>query len=56
VLSLRELNEARVQAADLVIITAPPPRSLAQYDNVIRVHPLLLPEDVEAITTWLSSR
>jgi mannitol operon transcriptional antiterminator len=56
VLSLRELDEARVQAADLVVITAALPRSLATYDNVIRVHPLLLPEDVEAITKWLSSR
>lgn len=55
VLSLRELNVARMASADLVITTTPLPRALQEFASVIQVHPLLLPEDVEAITTWLSS-
>jgi hypothetical protein len=55
VLSLRELDVARMASADLVISTTPLPHPLAGYASVIQVHPLLLPEDVEAITTWLSS-
>ena len=55
VLSVRELNAARIAAADLVISTTQLPESYSQYASVIQVHPLLLPEDVEAITNWLSS-
>ena len=62
VLSIRDLTPQRVAIADLVI-TIEPLSSLqisedhsGDRDNVIHVHPLLLPEDVEAITTWLASR
>lgn len=55
VLSVRELSAARIASADLVISTMPLPESYSQYASVIQVHPLLLPEDVEAITSWLST-
>lgn len=55
VLSLRELNTGRMASADLVITTTPLPRNYEDFASVIQVHPLLLPEDVEAITNWLSS-
>lgn len=53
VLSLRELNAERVANAQLLISTVPvlSPRQSLQ---VIQVHPLLLPEDIETITEWLS--
>jgi mannitol operon transcriptional antiterminator len=54
VLSLRELSQHHVEAADLVISTVPLPAGAARGAQVIRVHPLLLPEDVEAITQWLA--
>ncbi len=55
VLSLRELNSARLASANLVISTTTLPDNLTKFATVIQVHPLLLPEDVEAITDWLSS-
>lgn len=55
VLSVRELNAPRVASADLVITTTTLPKPFEKFASVIQVHPLLLPEDVEAITTWLSS-
>jgi mannitol operon transcriptional antiterminator len=62
VLSIRDLTPQRVATADLVI-TIESLSSLAinedapgEHNNIIHVHPLLLPEDVEAITTWLASR
>ena len=55
VISLRELDAARLASADLVISTTPLPPAFAHFANVIQVHPLLLPQDVEAITNWLSS-
>lgn len=54
VLSLRELNVARMASADLVITTTPLPQGFDKYASVIKVHPLLLPEDVEAVTAWLA--
>ncbi|GAB4423173.1 MAG: transcription antiterminator [Anaerolineae bacterium] len=53
VLSLRELTAERVADAQLLISTVPvqSPRPSLQ---VIRVHPLLLPEDIETITQWMS--
>lgn len=53
VLSIRELTGERVASAQLLISTVPvqsPRRTL----DVIQVHPLLLPEDIDAITHWLS--
>lgn len=53
VLSLRELNEVRLYSADLIITTIPLGSAITNNHQVIQVHPLLLPEDVEAITRWL---
>ena len=54
VISLRDLTPALVAAADLVLTTVPLARQFAQRDNVIQVHPALMPEDIEAITRFLS--
>ena len=54
VISLRDLTPPLVSAADLIITTVPLPRHHANNPNVIQVHPLLLPEDIEAITQFLS--
>ncbi|MFW5943204.1 MAG: BglG family transcription antiterminator [Chloroflexota bacterium] len=56
VLSVRELTRQHVQQADLVLTTIPLKPDLHDHDNVLQVHQLLFPEDVEAITAWLSSR
>ena len=56
VLSVRELTRQHVQRADLVLTTIPLKPELHNHDNVLQVHQLLFPEDVEAITVWLSSR
>lgn len=53
VMSLRELNEVRLYSADLIITTVPLGSAISNNHQVIQVHPLLLPEDVEAITRWL---
>ncbi len=54
VLSLREVHRDRVADVDLVITTVPLPPVLEGKVDVIQVHPLLLPEDIEAITHWLA--
>ena len=55
VVSLREIDPEYLETTQLVITTVPLPTIIAEkQDNVIRVHPLLLPEDVEKITSWLS--
>ncbi|MCB0153860.1 MAG: PRD domain-containing protein [Anaerolineae bacterium] len=54
VLSLRELSPEHVAGAQLLITTVPllkPPRPGLP---VIEVHPLLMPEDIETITHWLT--
>jgi mannitol operon transcriptional antiterminator len=56
VLSVRELTRSRLQAADLVITTIPLAAEITDKQKVIEVHHLLFPEDVEAITRWLSDR
>lgn len=53
VISVRELSDQRVAHVDLIISTVPLDRDDVQAD-VIQVHPLLLPEDVAAITQWLA--
>lgn len=55
VVSLRELNKRQIDTADLIITTIPLP-DLAEHEAsaVIQVHPLLLPEDIDHITQWLS--
>ncbi|MGB1249372.1 MAG: BglG family transcription antiterminator [Candidatus Promineifilaceae bacterium] len=54
VLSMRELNVERVDSAELVLTTVPLPTKLVGDIKVIKVHPLLLPEDIETITQWLA--
>ena len=54
VVSLRELNPAQLTAVELIITTTPLPVNISDQVHVIQVHPLLLPEDVEAITQWLA--
>jgi mannitol operon transcriptional antiterminator len=53
VLSLRELTVDRVAEAQLLISTVPV-QSPRQSLQVIQVHPLLLPEDIDTITQWMS--
>lgn len=54
VISLRDLTPALVASADLILTTIPLPRQYANGPKIIRVHPLLMPEDIEAITKFLS--
>jgi mannitol operon transcriptional antiterminator len=54
VTSLRDLTTALVASADLILTTVPLPRQFANNPKVIQVHPLLMPEDIEAITQFLS--
>jgi mannitol operon transcriptional activator len=54
VVSLRDLTYALMLSADLILTTVPLPRQYADNPKVIRVHPLLMPEDIEAITRFLS--
>lgn len=54
VLSLREIKPHHLEAAQLIITTIPLPPHLTNRITCIQVHPLLLPEDVEAITQWLA--
>jgi len=56
VVSLRDLTSAMMLSADLILTTVPLPRQYTGSLNVIRVHPLLMPEDIEAITRFLSLR
>jgi mannitol operon transcriptional antiterminator len=55
VVSLRELNKEIIEGAELIITTVPLANtSMEPHHNVIQVHPLLLPEDIETITQWLA--
>jgi len=54
VISLRELNANRAEQAELIITTTPLPSWIQEKTDVIQVHPMLRPEDVEAITQWLA--
>ena len=56
IFSVRELTLQDVNRADLVLTTVPLRPELQRRDNVLQVHQLLFPGDVEAITAWLSSR
>jgi mannitol operon transcriptional antiterminator len=53
VLSLRELSPERVADAQLLISTVPVQTPRPGLP-VIQVHPLLVPEDIETITNWLT--
>ena len=54
VVSMRDLTYALMLSADLILTTVPLPRQYSDNPKVIRVHPLLMPEDIEAITRFLS--
>jgi mannitol operon transcriptional antiterminator len=54
VISLRDLTPALISSADLILTTVPLPRQYANHEKVIQVHPLLMPEDIETITQFLS--
>jgi mannitol operon transcriptional antiterminator len=54
VTSLRDLTPALVASADLILTTVPLPKQYTNNSKTIQVHPLLMPEDIEAITQFLS--
>lgn len=54
VISLRDLTPTLISSADLLLTTVPLPRQYANNPKVIQVHPLLMPEDIETITQFLS--
>jgi len=54
VISLRDLTPALVSSADLILTTVQLPRQYANNPRAIQVHPLLMPEDMEAITQFFS--
>lgn len=54
VVSLRALDAAMAGAVELIITTVPLPVDISSRVKVIQVHPLLLPEDIETITHWLT--
>jgi len=53
VTSIRELSNEAVSSADLIITTVPISKDISEKIKVIQVHPLLLVEDVEAITLFM---
>jgi mannitol operon transcriptional antiterminator len=53
-LSLRVLNAEKIESAQLIITTVPLYPIDTQEVKVIQVHPLLLPEDIDAIMEWLA--
>ncbi len=55
ILSVRDLTVENLAAASLVITTTTLSSALIKNNsNVIQVHPLLLPDDVETITNWMA--
>jgi mannitol operon transcriptional antiterminator len=54
VISLRDLTPNLISSADLVLTTVPLSRQYANNPKIIQVHPLLMPEDIETITQFLS--
>jgi mannitol operon transcriptional antiterminator len=54
VISMRELTDENIAPADLIISTVPLANTIHRKIKVIQVHPLLLAEDVEAITKLLN--
>ncbi|HEX2910705.1 MAG TPA: hypothetical protein VH186_07860 [Chloroflexia bacterium] len=54
VLPVREVSAEKIATADLLITTVPLDLPQAQAIDVIQVHPLLKPEDIAALTQWLS--
>lgn len=54
VLSIRDLNAERIASADLIITTIPLKLATTPYVDVIQVHPMLHPEDIAALTQWMT--
>lgn len=54
VVSVRDLTTAMALSADLILTTVPLSQQYSGNPKVIRVHPLLMPEDIETITRFLS--
>ena len=53
VVPLRELNNTTASGADLVLTTVPVPKNAVDNIKVIQVHPLLMPQDIDAIIQFL---
>jgi len=53
VTSMRDLTPALVNSADLILTTVPLPKQYTS-SKIIQVHPLLMPEDIDSITRFLS--
>ena len=54
VVSLRDLTPSLISSSDLVLTTIPLSKQYTGIPKVIQVHPLLMPEDIETITRFLS--
>lgn len=54
VVSLRDLTPARAAMADLILTTISLPKPFAGNPKTVQVHPLLTPNDIEAITQFLT--
>jgi mannitol operon transcriptional antiterminator len=54
VLSIRDLNAERIASADLIITTIPLTLATTPNVDVIQVHPMLHPEDIAALTQWMT--
>jgi mannitol operon transcriptional antiterminator len=54
VVSLRDLTPSLISSADLILTTVPLSKQYTGIPKVIQVHPLLMPEDIETITRFLS--
>jgi mannitol operon transcriptional antiterminator len=54
VLSVRDLSAERIAAADLIITTIPLTLATTPHVDVIQVHPMLHPEDIAALTQWMT--
>jgi mannitol operon transcriptional antiterminator len=54
VLSIRDLSAERIASADLIISTIPLTLAATPKVDVIQVHPMLHPEDIAALTQWMT--
>ena len=54
VLSIRDLSAERIASADLIITTIPLTLAATPKVDVIQVHPMLHPEDIAALTQWMT--
>jgi mannitol operon transcriptional antiterminator len=54
VLSMRDLSAERIASADLIITTIPLTLAPTPTVDVIQVHPMLHPEDIAALTQWMT--